>query len=193
MKKSIGKEMPLYPAPVSVIASYDKSDRADVMTASWVGICCSEPPCIQVSIRKSRHTHDSILIHQAFTINIPSSKYIAETDFFGISSGSRCDKFTESGLHAQKAPNVEAPLVEEFPISIECELLDTLNLGSHVMFIGRVVNTLVSEECLDEKNKIIPEKISPFCIAPGNGDYFALGEKIGKAYSDGNKFMKRKI
>ncbi len=193
MKKSIGKETPLYPAPVAVIAAYDKLDRPNVMTASWIGICCSEPPCIQVSIRKSRHTHNAILNHQAFTVNIPSVRYISETDFFGIASGNRYDKFADSGLHAQKAPNVDAPLVEEFPISIECELLDTLNLGSHIMFIGQVINTLVSENCLDDKNKVLPEKVAPFCIAPGNGDYYALGEKVGKAYSDGKKFIKRTI
>src|SRR5210317_1530914 len=98
MKKSLGAETMLYPTPVWVIGSYDKKGKANVMTASWAGICCSDPPAVMVAIRNPRFTFTNIKEKGAFTFNIPSEKHVQETDYFGIKSGKLEDKFEVSSL-----------------------------------------------------------------------------------------------
>lgn len=89
MLKSLGAKTILYPTPVSVVGTYDKEGKPNVMTAAWVGICCSRPPCIAVSLRKATYTHGNIVERGAFTINTPSEKYVKETDYFGVNCGRR--------------------------------------------------------------------------------------------------------
>ena len=98
MKKSIGAKTIIYPAPVLIVGTYDKTGKPNVMTAAWGGICCSKPPCVAVSLRKATYSYGSIVENKAYTINIPSEKFVKESDYFGLVSGKTEDKFAAAGL-----------------------------------------------------------------------------------------------
>jgi flavin reductase (DIM6/NTAB) family NADH-FMN oxidoreductase RutF len=187
MKKSLGAKTIIYPAPVLVIGSYDKNGKPNVMTAAWGGICCSSPPCLTVSLRKATYTYASICERKAFTVNIPSEKYIDVVDYFGIASGRNEDKFSKSGLTPVKSDLVDAPYVEEFPFILECRLIHTHEIGLHTQFIGEILDIKANEDVLDDKGALSVEKIKPITYTPEYGYYFGLGKKLGKAHSIGKE------
>lgn len=190
MKKQLGPRIAAYPTPVWVIGSYDAQGRPNAMTAAWGGVCCSEPPCIQVSVRPSRHTYASVLARKAFTVSIPDAAHAAETDYFGIVSGKDTDKFARTGLTPGRSEKVDAPYVVEFPLIIECRLLHSVELGAHAMFVGEIVGTLVNESALTD-GKPDMAKISPLLYSVDQRSYFGVGQPIGKAYSLGLKYHKQ--
>ena len=159
---------------------------------AWGGVCNSEPPCISVAVAKTRHTLEGIQSRNAFTVNIPSEAQAAEADFFGLASGRDTDKFSAAGLTPVRGEIADAPLIEEFPVSMECEVVQSLDLGSHFLFVGKVVKTWAREECLDEKGYPDPEKVRPLVFAPRTGKYFGLGDLVGKAFGEGKKFLPNK-
>ena len=184
MKKSLGAKTILYPTPVWVIGSYDKEGRPNVMIASWAGICCSSPPSVTVSLRKATYTYGNIMERKAFTVSIPSEKHVKETDYFGLESGRDVDKFLKVGLTAVKSDLVDAPYVKEFPMSVECKLSHTLEVGLHTLFIGKILDVKCDEAIL-EKGAPNIEKLKTFTFDPGNHSYHSTGECIGKAFSIG--------
>jgi flavin reductase (DIM6/NTAB) family NADH-FMN oxidoreductase RutF len=190
MKKSIGIHMPVYPAPVLIIGNYDEKGKPNVMAAAWGGICCSVPPCITISLQKIRYSYNNIVDRKAFTVNIPSEKYVKESDYFGMVSGREHDKLSITNLTPMRGEKVDAPYIEEFPVSIECKLLQTIELGTHVMLVGKVVNTLADEECLTCDNYPDPEKVRPIIFTPKYRRYYALGADLGEAFHMGRFFMK---
>lgn len=189
MKKDIGVFTPLYPAPALVVAAYDPKGEPGGLMVAWGGVCNSEPPCVSVAVAKTRHTLEGIQLRKAFTVNIPSQELVAEADFFGLASGRNGNKFSAAGVTPRKGNLVDAPLIEEFPISLECEMVHSLDLGSHFLFVGKVVKTWAQEECLDEKGYPNPLKVRPLVFAPGYGTYYSLGDAVGKAYGEGKKFL----
>lgn len=190
MKKSLGANTFAYPTPAWIIGSYDQEGRANGMTAAWAGVCCSDPPAVTVSIRKARHSYQSILDRQAFTVSIPSAQYTEAVDFFGIVSGKEIDKFQAAGLTPVNSDMVDAPFVGEFPLVLECKLLQTIELGQHIQFIGQIVDVKAEEDVLGENGKPDMGKISPVLYSPGESTYYGLGESLGKAYVIGQKFKK---
>ncbi len=192
MKVDIGTHTPLYPAPDLIVGTYDSNGKANAMAAAWGGVCASTPPTVAVSVRKERHTYHAIEERKAFTVNIPSERFVAEADLFGTISGYDEDKFALTGLTATMGTCVDAPTVEEFPISMECRLVQTVEIGSHVQFIGEVVACLVDESCLDPQGRPDPDKVKPIIFMPGYGRYYGLGEEIGRAYSIGRNLLKGK-
>ena len=187
MKKSIGPETLIYPTPVLVVGSYDAEGRANAMTAAWGGVACSKPPCVCISLRAATASHGNIMARRAFTISLPSREQAAAADYFGIASGRKVDKFAATGLTATPAELVDAPYVAEFPLAIECELLEVHELGLHTQFIGLVKDVKVDESCLDEKGRPDVRKLDPIAFAIPNS-YFALGDLLGPAYSIGKVF-----
>ena len=187
MKRSLGPQTLLYPTPVLVIGSYDAAGRPNIMTAAWGGICSSAPPSIAVSIRKARLTFENIVATKAFTVNIPSEKYLAEADFVGIYSGRHEDKFVRTGLTPVKSEIVNAPYVDEFPLVLECRLLHDFDLGAHHQFVGEIVDAKASEDVLSDKGGIVAPRVGAFCFAPGDGGYYRMGDFIGLAFSAGRK------
>ena len=151
MKKSIGAKTVVYPTPVFVVGTYDTNGNPNVMTAAWGGICCSNPPCVTVSLRKARYTYGNIMEQRAYTISIPSQNYVKEADYFGIVSGKNTDKFAAAGLTPVRSDLVNAPYVKEFPMVLECMLLHTFNIGSHTQFIGEIIDVKVDESVPGEK------------------------------------------
>ena len=187
MKKSIGPETLIYPTPVLVVGSYDAEGRANAMTAAWGGVACSKPPCVCISLRAATASHGNIMARRALTISLPSREQAAAADYFGIASGRKVDKFAATGLTATAAELVDAPYVAEFPLAIECELLEVHELGLHTQFIGLVKDVKVDESCLDEKGRPDVRKLDPIAFAIPNS-YFALGDLLGPAYSIGKVF-----
>ncbi len=184
MKKSIGSKPLAYPAPAWLVGTYDMFGKANAMTAAWGGICCSDPPCISVSLRKATYSYASIMEKEAFTINIPSEDYVKETDYFGIASGKDVDKFEKMGLTAVKSEVVYAPYIEEFPVVLECKLVQSFELGLHTQFIGEIMDVKAEESVLGEKGYPLIERIRPIIYSPER-NYYGVGNLLGKAFSAG--------
>ncbi len=187
MKKSVGAKTIIFPVPVFVIGTYDKSGKPNAMVVAWGGICCSDPPCVGISLREATYTYGNIMERKAFTINIPSEKYIKEVDYFGIVSGRTEDKFSSTGLTPVKSDLVDAPYVKEFLFVLECSLLKTVKIGLHTQFIGEIKDVKVEEAAIGEDGAVDIKKIKPLIFNPANRTYCAVGEYIGKAFSIGKK------
>jgi len=187
MKKSIGAKTIVYPTPVLVLGTYDKAGKPNVMTAAWGGICCSDPPCVAVSLRKATYTYGNIMEQKAFTISIPPQAYVKEVDYFGIASGKNEDKFSATGLTPVKSDLVNAPYVKEFPLVLECRVLHTFEIGRHTQFVGEIKDVKADEAVLGEKEIPDIEKIKPFLFAPGSRTYYQVGQYLGKAFSIGKE------
>ncbi len=185
MKKSLGAQTLLYPAPVLVIGSYDDAGRPNAMTAAWGGICCSVPPCIAISLQKVRYTYDSLMSKKAFTISIPSEKHVKEADYFGIASGRTEDKFAATGLTPVKGDFVDAPYIAEFPVNIECRILHVVEIGLHTQFIGEVLDVKMDEAAVSDADKDPIELIRPLLFATDSRNYYGVGTKVSKAFSIG--------
>ncbi len=185
MKKSLGPKTTVYPTPAFVIGTYDRAGKPNMATAAWCGICCSQPPCIGVSLRKATQTHGSIVERKAFTVNIPSEKYVKEVDYFGIATGKKVDKVCSAGLTPKKSMIVDAPYIEEFPVILECKLIHTIELGLHTHFIGEILDIKADETLLEADGTIDVEKVRPIVFAPEVRKYFGLGNYLGKAFSVG--------
>jgi len=152
MKKSIGSKDLIFPAPVLIVGTYSIDGKPNAMNVAWGGIC-SYPPCIAISIQENRRTHKNILQKKAFTINIPNEKQVEEADFFGLVSGNTYDKFDSVNLTTVKGDKVDAPYIEEFPINIECELMDMIGIGEHTQFIGKILDIKIDDEYEKLMNK----------------------------------------
>jgi len=191
MKRSLGAKTIVYPTPVFVVGTYDKGGRPNIMTAAWGGICCSKPPCVAVSLRKATYTYGNILEQQAFTISIPSQDHAKLADYCGLVSGKSHDKFADTGLTPVKSDLVNAPYIKEFPLILECKVLDTFEIGLHTQFIGEIMDVKADEDVLGEKELPEIEKVKPILFAPENLDYYGVGQYLGKAFSIGKQVKKR--
>lgn len=185
--KSLGSKPAASPTPTWIVATYDKEGRADAMTAAWCGIANSNPASVIVALQPVRYTYENILEKREFTICIPSEKYAKEADYFGLVSGRDVDKIQKAGLTAKRAENVNAPYIEEFPMYLECKLTDRMNLGSHFVLIGKIVDVKADESILDHKDSIEIQKLKPIIYSPTDRNYYKVGEEIGKAFSIGKE------
>ena len=192
MKKSIGAKTIVYPTPVLVVGTYDTDGKPNAMTAAWGGICCSSPPCVAISLRKATYTYGNIVHQGAFTINIPSEKYIHQADYFGMTSGKMTDKFAESGLTPVKSALVNAPYIEEFPFALECKLIHQIEIGLHTQFIGEILDIKADEDVIDAEGNLDIEKVMPFLFAPEVRTYYGMGKLLGAAFSIGQDVKKNK-
>ena len=191
MKKSLGANTLVYPTPVWVIGTYNEDKSVNVMTAAWGGICCSKPPCLAVSLREATHTHGNILRNKAFTVNIATRELITEVDYFGISTGKNTDKLADTGLSMEASNVVDAPMIQEFPLNIECRLKKVVEVGLHTQFIGEIIDVKALESILGEKNVPDVEALDPVVFSPVVRKYHTLGQTIGKAFDIGKKFRKK--
>ncbi|MCL1804730.1 MAG: flavin reductase family protein [Clostridiales bacterium] len=187
MKKDLGAKTILFPTPVLVVATYDGQGKANAMTAAWGGICCSDPPCVTVSVRKARHTYDSLMERKAYTVNIPGKGHAWEADYLGVASGKDEDKFAAAGLTAVKSGFVDAPYIEEFPLILECKVVHIADLGAHTQFVGEIMNVKADAAMMENDRLPLIEQIMPLIFAPSSGNYYTIGEEIGKAFSAGKE------
>lgn len=189
MKQSIGAKTVLFPAPVLMVGTYDRAGKPNLMNAAWGGICSSDPPCVTVSLRKARHSYDSILERKAFTVGIANESTMTEADYVGIASGRDADKFAVAGLTAVRSELVDAPYAEEFPLVLECRLLHTLEIGVHTQFIGEIVDVKADLDTLSEDGLPDILKIRPLVFDTAHRGYHSVGPLLGKAFSVGKKLL----
>jgi len=189
MKKSLGAKTLAQPAPVWAISAYDENGKPNAMIAAWGGICSSQPPSMTVSVRPSRHTYAGILKNKAFTISVCPEWLAAESDYLGMVSGRREDKFAVTGLTTVASDVVQAPYIDEFPLIIECELIHSYELGAHTMLVGEIKDVKCDEDKLVDGNPD-PEKVRPLVFSPGTRGYYGLGKLVGRGFDIGNKFVK---
>jgi flavin reductase (DIM6/NTAB) family NADH-FMN oxidoreductase RutF len=185
MKVSLGPRTTAYPSPVWIIGSYDSHEKPNMMAVAWGGICCSQPPCATISLRKATYTYHCVMERRAYTISIPSVKFIKEADYAGIASGKNVDKFSVTGLTPVASSIVDAPYVAEFPVVLECSLLHTYEIGLHTQFIGEIMDVKADEEVLNEKGMPDIARVRPFVYENGSAGYYEIGNYAGKPFSAG--------
>jgi flavin reductase (DIM6/NTAB) family NADH-FMN oxidoreductase RutF len=182
-KVKLGPESLLFPTPAVLVGTL-VNGKANFMTAAWCGIASSKPPAISVAIRGQRHTYEGMLAHREFSINVPGIDLVKQVDFCGIYSGKKTDKSEIFELFFGKLD--AAPLIEACPVNLECKLRHTLDLGAHVLVVGEIVETHVSEHGMTD-GKPDAQKIDPLIYSPGMGAYHRLGQIVGQAFSIGKK------
>jgi flavin reductase (DIM6/NTAB) family NADH-FMN oxidoreductase RutF len=165
-----------------VVGTYDKEGKPNMMTAAWGGVCCSQPPCVAVSLRKATYTYENIRERKAFTVNVPPSDYVKETDYVGIYSGRNTDKLSVAKLTPIRSGLVDAPYLEQFPLVLECRLLHTIEIGLHTQFIGEILDVKAEESVLGADGLPVVGKVAPFFYSPETRSYYKIGEYLGKAH-----------
>jgi flavin reductase (DIM6/NTAB) family NADH-FMN oxidoreductase RutF len=188
MKQSVGAKTLAMPTPVWLVGSYDSEGKPNIMTAAWGGICCSQPPCVTVSLRKATYTYAAIETRRAFTVSIPSEAQAAEADYAGIVSGRDADKFAACGWTPVQSELVDAPYVNEAPLVVECRLLHTLELGLHTQFVGEIVDVKADQAVLGAKGYPDITRVKPMIWDTAHRGYYGIGAFLGKAWEIGNKF-----
>ncbi|MBN1655610.1 MAG: flavin reductase family protein [Deltaproteobacteria bacterium] len=184
-KKSIGPSTLLFPTPAVLVGS-EVDGKANFMAVAWCGIAASTPPAISVAIRGQRHTLKGIAEHRSFSVNIASAQMAKKVDYCGMYSGSSRDKSKLFSTFRGKLGG--APLIDECPVNLECKVIHQLELGSHVLVVGEIVESYVSSDCWDaQKKKVIPEKIDPLIYTGASQVYQRLGEIVGKAFHEGKE------
>jgi flavin reductase (DIM6/NTAB) family NADH-FMN oxidoreductase RutF len=189
MKRSFGARAAAYPLPVFVVGTYDHTGKPNAMVAAWGGICSSDPPSIAISIRPSRYTYRNLMEKMAFTISIPSAKYMTEADFFGIESGENTDKFAVTGLTPSRADHVDAPGIAEFPVVLECRVTKHVKIGAHTQFIGEILDVKIDESMLDSEGKPDLARLQIIGFDVFRSEYYTTGPFVGRAFSAGRKYL----
>jgi flavin reductase (DIM6/NTAB) family NADH-FMN oxidoreductase RutF len=165
----------LYPLPPSLITC-GPADKPNIITLAWVGTLCSEPPIVGVSIRPSRYSHGLVKQSGEFAVNVPTAEMVRVVDWCGTVSGHSEDKFAAMGLTAVPAQAIRTVLIKECPLNIECQVVQTLHLGSHDLFLGKVVAVHVDEAILDARGEIDLGRAKP--LAYGGHSYWTLGQFV---------------
>ena len=167
----------IYPLPVVMVSCGDM-EKSNIITVAWTGIMNTNPAMCYISVRPERYSYNLIKDIGEFAINLTTQDLVYATDWCGVKTGAKVDKFKEMKLTKQKAENIKCPLIAESPISIECKVKDIKELGSHHMFIADVVGVTVDDKYMDEKNKFNINDTG--LVMYSHGEYFAMGEKLGK-------------
>jgi len=187
VKRSVGAKTLLFPTPVLLVGTYDQAGKANLMVAAWGGICCSQPPCVAVSLRKATYTHGCIVERKAFTVGIASEGALTEADFCGIASGRDVDKFAATGWTAVKSDLVDAPYAAASPVVLECRLLQTIEIGLHTQFIGEIVDVKGDPAAFGEDGQLDILKIKPLIFDTARRGYHGVGPRLAQAFSVGKK------
>ncbi|BEP28771.1 flavin reductase family protein [Helicovermis profundi] len=167
----------VYPVPAVMVSIGANKDEFNIITIAWTGTICSDPAMTYISVRKERHSYNILKKNMEFVINLTTKDLAFATDYCGVKSGKDISKFSEMNLTPEKASKINAPLIKESPVNIECIVKDIIELGSHDMFLAEVVAVNVDDKYFDEKGKFHLEKANP--IAYSHGEYFELGKVIG--------------
>ena len=168
----------LYPLPVVMISCAEKDHKPNIITVAWAGTICSDPVMVSISVRKERYSHDIIEKTGEFVINLVTEDLTYATDYCGVKSGRDVDKFAEMNLTPVPSEGVSAPAIDESPLSLACKVKEVKELGSHDMFIAEVVGVMVDDKYMEGSGKF--ELNDSKLVAYSHGEYFGLGQKIGK-------------
>jgi len=169
----------IYPIPAVLVTS-GSFDKANIMTVAWTGILNTNPAIVYISVRPERYSYKLIKDNMEFAINLTNEKLVYATDWCGVRSGSKFDKFKEMKLTKEKGQYVKCPIIKESPVSIECKVIEIKEFGSHHTFIAEVLSIDVDDEYIDEKGAFDISKCN--LISYENGGYYSLGKKLRKIW-----------
>lgn len=190
MKKDLGLVQAVYPMPVLMVAAYDENEKVNVMNVAWGQICDDDK--IILFIGEGKKTWLNIKATKAFTVSIADEAHMDVADFWGIASGNKInDKFERTGYHATKSDKVHAPIIEEFPVVMECELLEFLKSDHISGIVGKIVNVKAEETVLSDKGKVDPTKLHALIFDQFQHGYYATGAQVGRAWNAGKEWMKK--
>ena len=182
MRKNFGAKAMLYPMPVFIIGTYNEDGTPNAMNAAWGGI--SEETEISICVDGAHKTADNLLARKAFTVSMATADYAAACDYVGIVSGNKVpDKLARCGFHTTKSEFVNAPLINELPMAVECNLISYDEESCRL--VGEIVNVCVDESVLGDNGKVDIAKLQPITYDPMNHHYLTLGETVGQAFHDG--------
>lgn len=185
MKKNFGKQTYLYPMPVFIIATYDENGKADIMNAAWGGTYDTNK--ISICIDPSHKTAENLKLKKAFTVSMADAAHVAACDYVGIVSGNKePSKLEKSGFTVTKSEFVDAPVINELPMCLECSVISYDD--STGAMVADIINVSAEESVLTD-GKIDPAKMEPITYDPVNHKYIKLGAVVGNAFSDGKKLM----
>lgn len=188
--KDFGVKPYLFPMPAYMIGTYNENGTVDVMMMAWGGICSED--MVALNLESTHKTVANLKARGAFTLAIPGCDTLKESDFLGIASSNKtADKFERTGLHSHKSTRVDAPVIEEYPVTLECTVEKFEEEPYGLRVLGRIVNVMADEKVLDEKGEIDAGKINTFVFDQMRNGYYAVGEPVGKAWHSGAEFMKK--
>ena len=180
MRKNFGAKPYLFPQPVMIIGTYDENGKANAMKAAWGGLVGSDEVIVDLGSHK---TTDNIMLNKAFTVSAGDVEHMLACDYVGLVSGNKEEnKMEKAGFTTTKSEFVNAPVINELPLTLECELADVID-GSK--FIGKIVNVSIDESVLGDDGELSLEKFSPITYDTVHYGYYRLGEKVGNAFKDG--------
>jgi flavin reductase (DIM6/NTAB) family NADH-FMN oxidoreductase RutF len=182
MRKNLGIKTYLYPQPTLVIATYNEDGTPNAMVAAWGSV--SDTNQVAIYVAHSHKTMQNILERKAFTVSMANEKNIKAIDYLGVISGNKvADKFKKSGLTAIRSENVDAPLIAELPLALECKLVSYDETTE--LLLGEIVNVTADDSVLDENGKLSVEKLAPVCYDSAGHGYYVMERRVGNAFSDG--------
>ena len=167
----------LYPLPVVMVSCKRKDERPNIITVAWAGTICTNPAMLSISVKPERYSYDIIKESGEFVVNLVTKDMAYETDFCGVKSGNDIDKFKELGLKEAESKIVKVPGIDKSPVNIECKVVEVKELGSHSMFIAKVVSVNVNEALIDETGRFNLNQAD--LLTYSHGEYYSLGKKVG--------------
>ena len=190
MTKNFGVKPYLFPMPTYMIGTYNDDDSVDVLMMAWGGICAED--MVALNLEAEHKTVANLEKRKAFTLSVPGTDTIKESDYLRIATSNKTpDKFARTGLHAVKSDKVDAPVVTEYPLTLECEVVEMQNQPYGLRVLGKIVNVIADEKILDENGKIDAGKIQAFAFDQMQYGYYAIGEKVGQAWHSGADLVKK--
>ena len=168
----------LYPVPAVMVSCGREGEKPNIITVAWAGTICSSPAMLSISVRPERYSHAILMETKEFVVNLVNRDLVFATDYCGVKSGRDVDKYKEMNLTPLPSKQIAAPGIEESPVNLECRVVDIKSLGSHDMFLAEVVGVTVDDHYMDETGKFNLNQTG--LVAYSHGEYFELGEKLGK-------------
>ncbi len=190
MRKDLGVVPAVFPMPVLMVGTYDENGKVNVMNLAWGNIGTRER--IVLNMGPDRKTLANIRLKKAFSVALADEKHVKEADFFGMATGNNMpDKFERSGLHAVKSEHVDAPIIEEFPLTMECELVEERQVAEGSIITGKIINVNVDESVLGENGKVDASKLHALVFDQFGMSYYKVGEPFAKAWNAGAELTKK--
>lgn len=187
--KDFGVKPFLFPMPVYMIGTYNDDETVDSMAMAWGGICAEN--MVALNLEEDHRTVTNLKARGAFTLSVPGIDTLVESDFMGIASANKFpDKFSRTGLHSVKSTRVDAPVITEYPLTIECKVVEMQEQPYGLRVLGEIVNVMADERVLDESGKIDCGKLNTFLFDQMRHDYYAVGDICGKAWHSGAPLVK---
>ncbi len=180
----------LYPLPAVMVSVTDGEGHDNIITVAWAGTICSSPAMLSISVRKERHSHAMLMKTGEFVVNLTTEDLAFATDYCGVKSGRDVDKFKEMKLTKEKGVHVQAPLIGESPVNIECRVTEVKELGSHDMFLAEVLCVHADEAYMDETGRFDLALAKP--IVYSHGQYYRMGKQLGKFGYSVKKLTKKR-